>query len=1091
MNFFVRENFNLPSGAFQSGINTVTAANGTVYQDGTYGYIKTYANADAGIIYSDALTQAEYSQIPFKATIVYTPVSLTASDTMVLFSTTYSATAPSISGGVGTLIIFCYIYNNAGTYEERWRYYDTSGTAWFYKGSTNTWTNVSSDYVRTVSLATEYTLTINYHPHNRTYTIDHDGAETAVTGATRKGTTEDIYWWMGDNSTADQIIQLTLTSLYVENIAHRNRFTLRNSFTSRYRKSPFLTVLNNLTTRHRNRFTLKNSILDYEPYRNRFSALNNIGVEGQLVYLDGAWQTVNIKGKQLDNAATVEIDGLDVSDKVTDWSIDYDDQVVAKTISVTIKDRAYAQSIKVRKYSDSDFDDARIEIIDHEGYSLGEFLIENKRETARNQNYACTLSGRSITALLDKPFSQPLQTLYDEATTKLEVVNDLASDKSIAVLWGIPDSVLPIGALIADDETPLGLIVKVVESGGGIVHTDREDNLVCAYKDYETTGKTPVMSLTSGDIVSISTGRTVPTGENSVEVSGYEDMAITGGWAKVTLESSKSKLRSNGYDTCILTARCWNEDNSIPDVDLIEEEEQTPARNDHYEISVSSMIDAEGGGVVEIKKKSDSSVVAGPYEIIDNRTIRVTTAMDDTDYLITYWGGETVTFSVDNYADVSPTEVLVKDGKAQTTLRASAGGGGWAVCSADYLDAQTAKVNVQISDPRVGSISMSADPSTVNVGGRSTNKIAVLDSEGYAAQNGLVVELSVSDQYDAADYTGNINPEQVTTTTEEITDGSGESPVYSTTEIEVTTEFPITALTSVYEIRNGVSYTDINYADVATFDGNTITLATPLPYPDTPLTVTYTSSGMATAEYIYPSSNTVPYDGRFNYVRGFCGEYGSCRVEIRGPSGNSASQGDGHVGATTIRFADSFTPKPNSNGQKRYATQINWGVSGWKPDVRTSKAQSKIENGNIAGWSITNITTNGPTLVELFMQANEKFYSYDGMVGDNVYGKRKVVDEDTGKPISNAEIYIDWSGSGTYDDDELDEGPLYTNTEGIFYFSKGKTGVTRNIKITKSGYEDLGSTITIPGDVYKAREDTQVYDTCTFDITVPVYWDQI
>ncbi|MBN2224954.1 MAG: hypothetical protein JW765_09795 [Deltaproteobacteria bacterium] len=894
---------------------------------------------------------------------------------------------------------------------------------------------------------------------------------------------------MGDNDTASWYGQLLLDYIYVEDISYRNRFTLRNSLTSAWRKSPFFTIINNLTTRHRNSFTFKNNLLDYEPYRDRFTLLNNIGVPGQLVYLDGSWQNLNILGKQLTNKATVLINGDDVSDKLVDWSIDYDDQMVAMTVSITIKDRAFAESIKTKNYDDSTFDDATIEIIDHEGYSLGLFLIEDKSDEMESESYACALTGRSVTALLDIPFSGKLQDLYDEATTKIAVVGDLAGEKSISVLWGIPDSVLPAGALTCDDEPPISVIMKLVEAGGGLVYTDRENNLVCAYKDYETTGKTPIMSLTSDDVVSVSRSRTVPGGENSISVSGYEDVAVTGGWATVTLASSKSKLKSNGYDSCILTARCWNEDNSIPDVELIEEEERTPARNDHYEISVSSMIDTEGGGVVEIKKKSDSSVVAGPYEILDdNRTIRITTAMDDTDYLVTYWGGETVTFGVENYADVSPREVLVKDGKAQTTLRASAGGGGWAVCSADFLDAQTAKVNVQISDPRVGSIKMSADPSTVNVGGTSTIKIAVVDSQGYAAPNGLVVELSVSDQYDVAGYTGNIDPEQVTTTTEDITDGSLESPTYSTNEVTVTTEFPITALTSVYRIDGGAVYTGTNYATDATFDGNTITLATPLPYPDTPLVIEYTSAGMATAEYIYPSSNDFPLEGRFNHVRGFCGEYGSCRVEIRGPQGNnSEDQGSGSNQIYLIGFADTFTPNGNSNGQKRYTKEIHWIANNVEPDVKTNQAIVHIEKGAIAGWGVTKFSNSGPTLVELFVQANTIFYSYDSQdTFGNVSGKRLVIDEDTRQPISNAVVNIAWSGETTYTE-AADEGPLYTGADGIFYFQKGKAGETHTIKITKSGYDDLTSTITIPGDVYAANAATSVYDTCTFDIKVPVY----
>jgi hypothetical protein len=123
--------------------------------------------------------------------------------------------------------------------------------------------------------------------------------------------------------------------------------------------------------------------------------LNNIGVEGQLIYLDGSWQTVNIKGKQLSNRATVEIDGADVSSKVTDWSIDYDDQTLCKTVSVTVKDRAYAQSIQTGNFGFC-FDTARIDIIDANGYSL---RISDREQNGERRHKSALPSGKVLTAL--------------------------------------------------------------------------------------------------------------------------------------------------------------------------------------------------------------------------------------------------------------------------------------------------------------------------------------------------------------------------------------------------------------------------------------------------------------------------------------------------------------------------------------------------------------------------------------------------------------------------------------------------------------------------------------------------------------------
>jgi hypothetical protein len=910
---------------------------------------------------------------------------------------------------------------------------------------------------------------------------------------------------MGDVLTTNYYGQLKLNSLYVEDITHRNRFTTLNCLTSAYKKSPILTIINNLTTQHRDSFTIKNSILDHTPYRSDFTILNNIGVEGQLIYLDGSWQTVNIKGKQLSNRATVEIDGLDVSSKLTDWSIDYDDQTVAKTVSATVKDRAYAQSIVPRKYSDSDFDTYRIEIKDYQGYSLGQFLIENKSENAAHKSYSCTLTGRSMTALLDIPFSERLQTLYDEATGKYVVVSALATAKGLTTTWGIPDAPLPIGALAADDESPLSLIKKIVEAGGGLVYTDRSDNLVCAYKDYETTGKTPVMSLSSGDIVSISQSRTVPSGENQITVEGFMDTSITDGWAQISIESSKDKLKSNGFDSCTITATCRNEDLSIPDVELQTDEEQTPATNDHYEISVSKMIDKDAGGVVSIVKQSDSSLVAGPYEITDARTIRVGTAMADTTYLVTYYGGETVTFSVDANADISPTEVLVKNGRAQATLRASSGGGGYAVVSADYLDAQTAQLTVTIADPRVGQVDVSADPSSVAIGETSTVKIQVLDSDGYPADNGLYVDISVIGHGQLIDYAGVVTPTTTTTTTESITDGGIENgqynPIYPVSEIEVSTQYQISALTSIYRYENGLPYTDVNYASGATVDGNTITLATPLPSSVTPIQVTYDCTGIAITTFSYPSYREIPKTSIQNMIVAQCGgEVGSTFITIESPYGSGTGSGGGSGSYDRIirwiTISGKAQPAVNSDGRHRFTAGV-YCPTGKRAVFETNKAIKEIFEGcSGPTWDVSYVEgTHWITYLGMTVQALQELPAAgsDTTTQDNtgktyVSGSRIVKDANTHGVIEHAYYSIAWG-------EDTETG--YTSVNGILTFSKGQPGVTGVVTLTHPEYETTTASITIPGSITNSNvnddSDTGVtkWSPIQVKVKIPYYWESV
>jgi len=690
-----------------------------------------------------------------------------------------------------------------------------------------------------------------------------------------------------------------------------------------------------------------------------------------------------------------------------------------------------------------------------------------------------------MTALLDRPYSENLQTLYDETTTKSAVVGDLAAAKGITLVWNMPDATLTPGALACDDESPHSVIKKLVEAGGGLVYTDRSDNLICAYKDYETTGKTPVFSLTSGDIVSISQSRTVPTGENQITVEGYTDTSITEGWAQISIVSSKDKLKSNGYDSCPITATVRNEDLSIPDVELIEEEEATPANNDHYEISVSKMIDVDGGGVVEIKKQSDSSVVAGPYEILDDGyTIRVTTAMADTTYLVTYYGGETVTFSVDEHADISPAEVLVKKGRAQATLRASPGSGD-ATVSANYLDAQTAQCTVTIADPRVGQIDMSADPSSVGIGETSTVKIQVLDSDGFPAQNGLYVDLYVIGYGQNADYAGVVTPTSATTTTEEITDGGIENgqynPIYPVSEIEVSTQYQISSLISIYRYENGEPYTDVNYADGATVDGNTITLATPLPSSVTPLQVTYECTGIAIATFSYPSYRTVPTTSITNLVVGQCGgETGSCFITIESPYGSGGGSGgsgggSGNYGSGKVNLIVKGTPASNSNGQMSATEEVKdtyYSGEYLKPNFQFDKA-NWISDEGMGSYSLyaERDAARRTTVVVLIVQAirestgsNNDTTTVDPNTNKTyVSGTRTVKDEDTKQPIPHAYYVISWG-------DDTETG--YTDANGMFTFKKGQPGITGTIVLTKDGYEDKTDSITIPGNKTDSNVNT-------------------
>jgi hypothetical protein len=202
-------------------------------------------------------------------------------------------------------------------------------------------------------------------------------------------------------------------------------------------------------------------------------------------------------------------------------------------------------------------------------------------------------------------------------------------------------------------------------------------------------------------------------------------------------------------------------------------------------------------------------------------------------------------------------------------------------------------------------------------------------------------------------------------------------------------------------------------------------------------------------------------------------------VTIEGPAGSGGGGGaEGGSKTFFIDFADTFTPKPGSNGQKSYTKTIGIPAADW-----TFSADSplilKLENGAIAGWSRNDTTDT--IFITLIMQAKKDDQASDFLaLTGKVSGKRLVEDSVTKVPIQNASVTIHWSTG--------DEGPLYTAVDGYFSFWNGVKGETANLTITKTGYDDLDSTIAISHNVSDTVSDIMKYLPCAFSIKLPCRW---
>jgi hypothetical protein len=130
------------------------------------------------------------------------------------------------------------------------------------------------------------------------------------------------------------------------------------------------------------------------------------------------------------------------------------------------------------------------------------------------------------------------------------------------------------------------------------------------------------------------------------------------------------------------------------------------------------------------------------------------------------------------------------------------------------------------------SVDLSADPTSLDADGSTTSALeaVVTNEDNDPVANGTEVVWTIDDNY--ASFANSTT----TTGTKSIVD----EQQTASNNITVSTDYPIVSVTSV--VVNGTNY----YTSGSSFSGNTITLATPLPYNDSIVLITYTAGGVAT-----------------------------------------------------------------------------------------------------------------------------------------------------------------------------------------------------------------------------------------------------
>jgi hypothetical protein len=341
---------------------------------------------------------------------------------------------------------------------------------------------------------------------------------------------------------------------------------------------------------------------------------------------------------------------------------------------------------------------------------------------------------------------------------------------------------------------------------------------------------------------------TQPVGDNRIRVEDDDRGVISDGRPTITLYSDRSNLDSNGVDATRVWAVCRYAMGER--ISPTSRRETVTPYWPANELSVSAWILDNPGTPprVYVKIGDDSLGDEIPVASWSGRKIITTVDMEYIEHIVVYQGTETVSFSVDQLADIAPTEVPVVNGVANATLTAQASGGGYATVTGDLMGVDDDLV-ITINDASVGSISAEAVPGNIDMGEISEIIARVLGPDRNPVADGMEVYF---DFYPGEEVIGSLSALSAFTKTDTITNEEN----WSSNDITVNTYYPITELISVRTVEDENGY---DFSDGATVDGNQITLDEPLWAPGDngePVVlskmlcyVTYKTGGIAKVEF--------------------------------------------------------------------------------------------------------------------------------------------------------------------------------------------------------------------------------------------------
>ena len=152
------------------------------------------------------------------------------------------------------------------------------------------------------------------------------------------------------------------------------------------------------------------------------------------------------------------------------------------------------------------------------------FFIESRERTYTNKSVSYSIGLLSLTAKLEAPYSKTIVDNLDDGSMAQALVISMAALQNITVDWQVIDWFIPGYAISINDETPLTVIKKIVNSIGAIVQTKpNSDMLIISKYPYavplwSTLSPTNSFSI-SADILSLSETLIVKEGYNAFQIT--------------------------------------------------------------------------------------------------------------------------------------------------------------------------------------------------------------------------------------------------------------------------------------------------------------------------------------------------------------------------------------------------------------------------------------------------------------------------------------------------------------------------------------------------------------------------------------------